>query len=253
MPGQLRFAFGLALGGAAGLAASIALQARSAPPRAPRTITADTVRAQTFELTGPDGKLRAALRSNVPEGASLDLLGDDQMPRAQLALLPDGRALLQLSDEQQHPRLVAQVYKDGSPAVMVLGKSNARIDLKFDDDARPWLTMQPADSGQAVQLGIMGDKPATYKQATFALMDGDGKRRIDMAVSSGERGSANLDLVGSDPFSHADIQCRDGRMPSVTLERDNGRRQIYLGDGTPDTHLGVMLKNGDTFKGLLAP
>jgi hypothetical protein len=218
----------------------VGLQAHSKPPG---TITAETIRAHTFELIGTDGIAYATLRQPADGYPSLDLRDKSGVTRASLSILQDGRTLLDMQDNKGNTRQALQINADGSSALMILdADTHARADFGTKAGGGSYLTLSGKNGCRQIHLYVAPED----QQASLDLNDSEDKRRASLTVSKGN-GNPVLFLAGVDPLTNATLNVWDDRLPSLSLQYQNGKRSLGLGDDQKKQPA-LFLKSDDGFQ-----
>jgi hypothetical protein len=162
------------VGGVMGNRLALGTAACAQPPAALEKV----IRAEQFEVLGPDGKVRAILTGKDEEGPTLRLLDTEGEDRVVLSLRPTEEAVLAFRDKGQKARLSLTLLKEG-PRVDLWdpdGK-NIRSAWRTAADGAPLLELYDQYMRRRAAFGL-----DAVAQPGLRLEDAAGKARLTLGL-----------------------------------------------------------------------
>jgi hypothetical protein len=158
------------------------------------------VRADQFELTGPDGSKRAVLEVSPRGMADLAMLDGKGRDRAEFRVAKDGGASIGFYDENGSRRVLVGEAPSGRNGIAVYGANGKQLaSLTVAEDNQASLTLYDQSTGRArAGLGV-----AANGSPALVLFDQRGKDRAELHVDA--NGKPGLALANENGKSIAGL------------------------------------------------
>ena len=196
-----------------------------------RPEAAKTIEAESLILRDKEGKIRATLSPGLGDNASLVLLDQNQMPRLMAGLMKDGDPFISLKGAQGKNRasLIANSKNDSSSFQLSDDEGKPRATMSLLSDGTPSLVLSDRDGRQKADLSLTKDG-----HPKLSLMDSDGKTGITLRLFENQIPSLVItDAAGTARMTFALLQ---GQKPTIFLVDKDKRLRLNASlnrDGVP--------------------